>query len=40
MTGINVTISTNMVVDYLTDIDYVETPIKVCMQMSVQPSEI
>jgi hypothetical protein len=40
ITGINFTISTNAVVDYITDVDYIDTPIKVCMQMSVQPSEI
>jgi hypothetical protein len=40
ITGINVTISTNVVVDYTTDVDYADTPIKVCMQMSVKPSEI
>lgn len=40
VTGINVTISTNAVVDYTTDVDYADTPIKVCMQMSVQPTKI
>ncbi|CAF0977925.1 unnamed protein product [Adineta ricciae] len=40
VTGINVTISTNAVVDYTTDVDYADTPIKVCMQMSIQPTEI
>ncbi|UJR36604.1 hypothetical protein I4U23_029324 [Adineta vaga] len=40
VTGINVTISTNAVVDYTTDVDYADTPIKVCMQMTVQPTEI
>ena len=37
VTGINVTISTDVVVDYITDVDYADTPIQVCMQMSVQP---
>lgn len=40
VTGINVTISTNVVVDYITDVEYADTPIKVCMQMNVHPSEI
>lgn len=40
VTGINVTLSTNVVVDYTSDVDYADTPIKVCMQMSVQPSKI
>ncbi|CAF0809330.1 unnamed protein product [Rotaria sp. Silwood1] len=39
-TGINVTISTDVVVDYTTDVDYADTPINVCMQMSVKPSKI
>ncbi len=40
VTGINVTISTDVVVDYTTDVDYADTPIKVCMQMSIRPTEI
>lgn len=40
VTGINLTISTDVVVDYITDVDYADTPIKVCMQMGVQPSKI
>lgn len=38
--GINVTISTDGVVDYTTDVDYGDTPISVCMQMTVQPTKI
>jgi hypothetical protein len=38
--GINVTVSTNLVVDYTTDVDYAETPIKVCMQMAIKPTEV
>jgi hypothetical protein len=40
VTGINVTIGTDVVVDYMIDVDYADTPVKVCMQMSVKPSEI
>ncbi|CAF3902971.1 unnamed protein product [Adineta steineri] len=38
--GINATTSTNIIVDYTTDVDYADTPINVCMQMSIQPTEI
>ncbi|CAF3398119.1 unnamed protein product [Rotaria socialis] len=40
ITGINVTINTNAVVDYTTDVDYSEAPISVCMQMSVHPTKV
>jgi microsomal triglyceride transfer protein large subunit len=40
VSGINVTISTDVVVDYITDIDYSDTPVQVCMQMTVQPAKI
>lgn len=37
--GINATYGTNVVVDYTTDVDYSDTPIQVCMQMSMKPAE-
>lgn len=38
--GINLTVSTDVVVDYITDVDYSDTPIKVCMQMEVKPMDL
>lgn len=38
--GLNLTVSTRAVVDYVTDVDYAETPVKVCMQMEVKPMDV
>ncbi|CAF1248338.1 unnamed protein product, partial [Didymodactylos carnosus] len=39
-TGINLTISANTIVDYTTDVDYADSPICVCMQMTIQPIQV
>ncbi|CAF0972798.1 unnamed protein product, partial [Didymodactylos carnosus] len=39
-TGINSTLSTNTIVDYTTDVDYSDSPIRVCMQMAIQPTQV